>query len=62
MNQMIESLMCMFAFRFHGKFPDHIAAFDIVSEEDQGHSHLYFLHVFLTANDLPLTFHAGETK
>ena len=46
------------------RYPHHIIGFDLVAEEDQGRSLLYYLDVFLnnSSPDLPFYFHAGETN
>ena len=57
------------AYVLRRKYPDLIAGFDLVAEEDQGHSTLYFLDTWLKMDslenqygvDMPLFLHDGES-
>lgn len=57
------------AFKLRHRYPDLIAGFDLVAEEDQGHSTLYFLDTWLKMDslqqqygvDMPLYLHDGES-
>ncbi len=55
------------AAEFRKKYPDYIAGYDLVGQEDLGRPLIYFLDVFLNISqmeppiDLPYFFHAGET-
>ncbi|MEQ9438120.1 MAG: hypothetical protein RIG62_03700 [Cyclobacteriaceae bacterium] len=59
----------MHAFRMRKRYPDLIKAYDLVAEEDAGHSTLYFLDAWLMFDslqqeydiDLPLCLHDGES-
>ena len=55
--------------KFHKKYPSFIVGYDLVSEEDQGRSHLFFLDSFLTLYDdkakrkkIDLYLHTAETN
>ncbi|WP_159090772.1 adenosine kinase [Aquimarina aquimarini] len=58
------------AFYLKQKYPDIISGFDLVSEEDKGHSVLYYQKNWKTIDsleqklgiELPLFLHAGESK
>lgn len=53
------------AIYLRNKYPELLAGFDLVGQEDPGHSLLYFVNQLLvprsTGADLPYFFHAGET-
>ncbi|XP_051886761.1 adenosine deaminase 2-A isoform X1 [Pristis pectinata] len=53
------------AMKFHQKFPETIAGFDMVGQEDAGHPLWYFKNELLVPTEtgvkLPFFFHAGET-
>jgi adenosine deaminase CECR1 len=57
------------AYKLRGRYPDLVAGFDLVAEEDQGHSTLYFLDTWLKMDslqqyygvDMPLYLHDGES-
>ncbi|KAK2148037.1 hypothetical protein LSH36_519g01009 [Paralvinella palmiformis] len=57
------------AIAFRQKYPDHFKGYDLVAEEDFGHSHLYFVEELLTLYD-PMTqkskvdvfLHTAETS
>ena len=58
-----------YALYLHRKYPEHIIGFDLVSEEDMGNSHLFFLRSFLSLYDettgqskMPLWLHTVETS
>ena len=42
-------------------YPDQIAGFDLVAQEDLGHPLIYFIDDLLEATDPTYIFHAGET-
>ncbi|XP_074659088.1 adenosine deaminase AGSA-like [Tubulanus polymorphus] len=56
------------AIQFRQKYPSFYAGFDLVGQEDPGHSLLYFLDDLLLPSqmnppvDLPYFYHAGETN
>jgi adenosine deaminase CECR1 len=57
------------AFKLRQRYPNFIAGFDLVAEEDQGHSTLYFLEDWMKMDslqeiygvDMPLYLHDGES-
>ena len=58
------------AFELRKRYPDFITGFDLVAEEDQGHSTLFFLENWLKLDslqrvygvDMPLYLHDGESN
>jgi len=58
------------AYQLRGKYPEVVAGFDLVAEEDQGHSTLYFLDTWMKMDsletqygiDMPLYLHDGESN
>ncbi len=58
------------AYRMRSKYPNLIKGFDLVAEEDQGHTTLYFLDTWLKMDslqqaygiDMPLYLHDGESS
>lgn len=52
--------------KFRQKYPDFVLGYDIVGQEDRGHSLLNYIDSLLgpsqAGKDLPYFFHAGETS
>jgi adenosine deaminase CECR1 len=66
-DQVLQDLVTAYEMRRH--FPDLVKGFDLVAEEDQGNSTLYFLETWIKMDslnqvygvDMPLYLHDGES-
>ncbi len=66
--QILQDLVS--AYQLRQKYPELIKGFDLVAEEDQGHSTLYFLDIWMKMDslqqvygvDMPLYLHDGESN